>query len=66
MAKVYYPPECPFCEAPQVDGAGDVDGRWAGPGQNVRYSCGALSHFKYAEGAKNIIYIKVTGCAKAS
>lgn len=65
MAKLYYPPECPFCEAPQIDGEGDSDGRWLGPGMNINYSCGAQSKFKYVDGCKNLIAIFVQNCPKA-
>ena len=59
MAKLYYPAECPFCESPQVGGAGDMDGRWEGPKKNVVYDCGANAFFDYIEGTKNKISIRV-------
>jgi hypothetical protein len=65
MAKLYYPPECPFCEASQIDGKGDVDGRWLGPGLNVNYQCGAKSSFRYVDGFKDHVRIDVNNCSKA-
>ena len=64
MAKLYYPPECPFCEAPQTSGEGDVDGRWNGPNKKVIYECGATAHFEYCDETKKSIVIFSSGCNK--